>query len=451
MNETNFELILDQALELLAQGKNIDDIAGLYPEHAAELKSLLVIADDLQAMSARSKSAPAFEKTLKNLPALKSTSNPKPGSAHQPWFLRFLPLTGVVVGVLIVAIPALSNYLQTHFTATSNGPINSSLELVNPLSAEPPSALESAGLATAYPEPAALSGGQETKNFADRSVVAPGYAPEQIYINEKEINSTDNREFLKTYYFSILRTRQVEKIGSRVQTTVRGFGGRVDYSSINKSSASFSFVIPQKNFAAFKDAVRDLVGDRFIAETISNQNLLPEKRIIEESTNQTETIIRDLESKKTDITKEHNRLIASYNAQIQKINSELNSVLEQKENATDPETERELATQEQSLYNQRYRVGQNISAENANYKRALASLDAQIKNFTVQLDDLAKQDQALVDNVETVRGNIDVQRVSMWGLVTAYVPASWLGGTLIVLSLGYMFYRRRQVMEVQGI
>ena len=97
-----------------------------------------------------------------------------------------------------------------------------------------------------------------------------------------DVPITDTREFLKMYYNASMRTRDVPALTRKVETTVRGYDGRIDSESSSGTYGYVSFAVPQTKYDSFRAELEGLVGSRFLSVNISSQNLLSQKVSIEE-------------------------------------------------------------------------------------------------------------------------------------------------------------------------
>lgn len=111
----------------------------------------------------------------------------------------------------------------------------------------------------------------------------------------------DTREFSKINYNSNIKTRDVEDVSTRILTTIRGYGGRVDDASIAEEYASISFVVPKDNLVQFKTEIKSLVGKNFYVESLHIQNLLPQKVGLEDSTKTYNKLLSDAQEKLKDL------------------------------------------------------------------------------------------------------------------------------------------------------
>ncbi|MDO8183368.1 MAG: DUF4349 domain-containing protein [bacterium] len=224
-------------------------------------------------------------------------------------------------------------------------------------------------------------------------MMSPDYYP-YPYPNP-DVPITDTREFLKTYYNASMQTRDVPALTRRVETTVRGYDGRIDNESSAEKYGYVSFALPQAKYDAFRAELESLVGRRFLKVDISSQNLLSQKVSIEEQ------------------QKQANKTLADYKAARQRIvTAHLNAV--------------------------------PSPSEDASYAINLSNADANIKYAQDWVKGVQTQDATLLANVATVNGTVSVQWISLWDMVRAYLPGYWIPTILAVLAvLSFINDRRR--------
>src|SRR3989338_5841662 len=134
---------------------------------------------------------------------------------------------------------------------------------------------------------------------------------------------TDTREFLKTNYYSTLRTRHVSDLTLRVQTIVRGFGGRVDGASGSDKSGYVSFAVPADKFELFRQEVKTLASAKLYTEQTYSENLLPQKQSIEQEQTSAQKTLDNLNADRDKLMADHKRTVASLNSQINAVTKEL--------------------------------------------------------------------------------------------------------------------------------
>lgn len=258
--------------------------------------------------------------------------------------------------------------------------------------------------------------------------------------------ASDTREFLKTDYHANIKTRKVGVMANRIQTFVRGFDGRVDTLSVDSRHAYITFVVPKDSFENFKEEIKSLVPDRFISEEDRSQNLLPQKKSIEQQTNSVSQILDGLQKDRAALINRHNTAIISLRRQLNGIFSEIKKL--QLEITTDTIRQQQINSLIAYLQSQQRRVNQNISNENSRYNSELSSLDYKIKNSESQLKNLAAQDDMLAKTVETIEGSVSIEWISLFEILKLYVPTGWLVTIFGAIILLYILFGRRKQIDL---
>ena len=282
---------------------------------------------------------------------------------------------------------------------------------------------------------------------SSKSSIAPEYNAQYYpdpgsgyYYGEPPIS--DEREFLKTYYNSTLRTRHVTDTKTQIEIIVRGFGGRIDGSSSAEKQGYVSFAIPANKFEAFRQEVKSLAGSKLYIENISTENLLPQKQAIEEQQDQTEKYISGLKSERTKLINSHNQAIASHNSRINALNQEI-ALLQIESGGATAERKIQISARIIQLQTEITAIQGQVGSENKNYQNRLANINSQLKSWEMNLDGIKKQDKNLMENVATVNGNISLSWISLWELSDIYTPGPLLAWLLLVAALiAYKWHRR---------
>lgn len=252
-----------------------------------------------------------------------------------------------------------------------------------------------------------------------------------------DVPVTDTREFLKIYYSALLRTRDVPGLTRRVETTVRGYGGRIDQESVSPKYGSVSFSVSQSKYEAFRAELEGLVGNRFLSVNISSQNLLPQKISIEEQQKQADTTLADYKAARQKIITAHATAVQTLQA---KINADEQQLATLRAQVSTPQ----LLIQIQALTDEWSSLKQQLVNENASYTTQLSNADANIKYAQDWQKAVQTQDQTLLDNVATVSGTVSVQWISLWDTALLYLPGYWIPTIFAVLTvLSYLRDRRR--------
>jgi len=252
---------------------------------------------------------------------------------------------------------------------------------------------------------------------------------------------TDTREFLKVYYNASMRTRDVQELTRRVETTVRGSDGRIDQESSSPQYGSVSFAIPQSRYDAFRTELESFVGNRFLSINISSQNLLPQKLSIEEQQKQADTALTDYRAARQRTVNVHANTAQSLKS---KIDADTAQLLVLRAQTQTPQTLAEI----QAVTDDRTALQQRLVSENASYTAQLNNADRNIKNAEDWQKAVQTQDKTLLDNVATVTGTVSIQWISLWDTVLLYLPGFWIPFIFFVLTLlSFLNDRRRFARE----
>lgn len=261
----------------------------------------------------------------------------------------------------------------------------------------------------------------------------------------EESPATDSREYLKTDYTTTARTRYVVKNAERLETIVRGFGGRIDLSSKQDAGAQVSFVLPVARLDAFRNEVKLLFGEKFVDEHIQTDNLLPQKRGLEDEAKTTDEQIAALQGERDKLTTAHEQTVGTLQAQIKANGIEQGKLRAEMQNH--PEEALFLQGRIAELGRLNSSLQTRLSTENVNYAAVLSTLSSQIKNAQSAKDSVQTQDDTLLDTVATVRGTITLARIGVVGWLVTYVPLAWIITLLLVASaiVAYIFTIRRPI------
>jgi len=256
-----------------------------------------------------------------------------------------------------------------------------------------------------------------------------------------ELSVSDKREFLKVNYNATLRTRYITDTKNRIETIVRGSGGRVDSSTGGDKNGYVNFAIPKDNLESFKIEIKDLVGTRFYSEQINSQNLLPAKQTIEENQRKTEKSLSNLQTERGKIVKDHNQNISSYQYEISSINAEVNT-LNIEYQYTTAVRKAEITNKISQLQTKIGTIQSQIVNENKDYQTRIGGIDVQIKNVQENLKTIQKQNSDLLDNVATVNGSISLNWINLWEIADAYLPGPILAWIFSLAALAtFLWYR----------
>ncbi|MFA6279155.1 MAG: DUF4349 domain-containing protein [Candidatus Paceibacterota bacterium] len=251
--------------------------------------------------------------------------------------------------------------------------------------------------------------------YPTKGMMNPAYYP-YPYPNP-DVPVTDTREFLKVYYNAMMRTRDVPALTRRVETTVRGYEGRIDSESSATKYGYVSFALPQAKYEAFRAELEGMVDSRFLTINISSENLLAQKVSIEEQQKQATAALASYK-----IARE--KLVATHTSAVQALQARLDVP--------------DISIGDRAL------LEKQLANENALYTSRLSNADANIKYAQDWIKAVQTQDKTLLENVATVTGTVSIQWISLWEVAELYLPGYWIPALLAVLTaLSYLRDRRR--------
>ncbi len=285
---------------------------------------------------------------------------------------------------------------------------------------------------------------------SSKSIVAPDFSQKVEYrpqpMPQQSSPISDNREFLKINYNSTAKTRDVIELTNSIETIVRGHDGRIDSSNSSEKYGYVSFAIPKNQFPAFREEVKNLVGSKFYIEQTSSQNLLSQKQNLEQNQNQIQKNISDLNSERSQIVKIHNQNISLYQTRINSINSEVSTLtLEYKTASTTRQTE--ILRKINQLQTEIGNIESEIQNENSNYQYKINNVDTQIRYSKEISGSIQKQDNSLIEDVNTVTGTVSISHIGLWEMLDTYTPGPLLGWILIICAVASLVWWRRRKIE----
>ena len=251
------------------------------------------------------------------------------------------------------------------------------------------------------------------------------------------VPATDTRELLKVYYNASMRTRDAQGLTRRVETTVRGYDGRIDQISSSPKSGYVSFVVPASKYDAFRTELESLVGSRFLTTDIQSQNMLPQKQSIEEQQKQADTTLAEYKAARQNLVSAHASTAKSLQARIDADTEELARLRAQTPTY-------DIQVQIQAVSDELASLKAQLTNENVSYATQLKNADANIKNAQDWQTAVQKQDTALMDDVATVNGTVSIRWISLWEMAQLYLPGYWIPAIFATLAfLSYLWDRRR--------
>lgn len=257
---------------------------------------------------------------------------------------------------------------------------------------------------------------------------------------------TDTREFLKTYYDATIKTRNIPEKIDRIEIVVRGVGGRVDNKRSGEEYGSVSFAVPSSQFFSFREEIRELAGRKLIIENVNSENLLPQKQSIEAEKSQIEESIKTLKNKKTELTKNHNKIVNGYLSNITKLDKEAIALQNEWPGAY-PQRQAEINYRLSQIQYEKESFEQALLKQRSNYQAELSSIEGQIRNYEQSLGYVETQDKNLLDNIATVNGTITLDKVNFWEIGELYAPGPLLFWILALAAI-VSYIRQRGTLRV---
>ncbi len=356
--------------------------------------------------------------------------------------------------LMIAAVPALAILLMVTYNNTIKEiPIAyvSESEIDIGLTSESP--IGNSGFGLADMAASNLSLRQEESSFLEKvvdKIRMPEPEPIMIttpnyYNGSKDI--TDTREYLKTNFSLQVATKKVEKNYTHIKTIIRGHGGRIDDSKLTQKYARLNFVIPKSSYNDFVEEVKSLFPEKFITLSENITNLLGQKQNIETQTEYASSSLEILKTERIDNIKKYDEKYTSLNKEINKFQRIMENIVEQRKtiSSTEKETLKKLDNQLSEARQTHNNFVSELLRTMTKHEKDLENFDNQIKDTENYLSSLVKQDVALINNVETVSGNIYINWISFFEIINLYIPVY---KTLIMICLliiiSYFLFGRKQ-------
>ncbi len=243
---------------------------------------------------------------------------------------------------------------------------------------------------------------------------------------------TDTREFMKVSYSAEIKSRDIGDVMKDIKGAIRDASGRIDTFNTSEKYGYINFVVEKSKFDDFRDEIESLVHAKLYTENISSQNLLGQKQAIEQQAETTTKSLLELQQDQKTLTAKHTTTIANLQKELASVRAQLVLVRQNITNTTDQNEINTLRYQESTLLNQESRTQQSINTENTTFTNKNNTLNQQIAGINSNLGNIAKQDTALTNNVETVNGTIRVQWISLWQMTKIFSP---IHPTIIIIVL----------------
>ncbi len=377
-----------------------------------------------------------------------STENSSKPKKYPTFSFRWLALAGVVVVVLLFTNKnTLDNILSSYPRPSGHD------EQFGLSGADAGSGLKPAGrlnandLGISQPRATGLSN-EPPGNFVENLTKLVSEPIRQLMPNSFSI--ADKREFLKTAYGAEIKTRNVKKLSTQLTTMIRGYGGRVDNVSVDTEYGTINFVLPKNSLASFRNELAGLIPDRFFTESERSTNLLSTKQSIESGQKVNQTELSSLQATRLNEVKKHTSIITSLRSSVNDLNRRIAELDKQIVAAPDVNSQEyyNLAANQKELINQRTNTNNRIAGENNRHNNEIANIDSQIKNTEDSLQQLAGQNQNLLNDVETIDASIYLEHVSVLQVIELYIPSYVLWSLAIGLVVLTYYARRRKITNL---
>lgn len=258
------------------------------------------------------------------------------------------------------------------------------------------------------------------------------------YYGDSSTAVNDTREFNKVHYNAKMQTRRVQELTTRAETTVRGFGGRIDSTSNSNEYGFVRFVVPASKFQEFRAALESFVDARFLKVDVNSQNRLSDKLQIEASQESAQATLTAFKAQRQQLISSHTSAAKSLQSRIDTNQAEIDSLYAQPVSAQNEARIRVLE-------NDTTFAQAALASENSSYKSSLAQMNENIRYAEESLASADDQNQDLLDDVATVNGSVSFRWINVWELAHAYLPGLWIPGIIAALAALSLWWERRRV------
>lgn len=234
---------------------------------------------------------------------------------------------------------------------------------------------------------------------------------------------SDTREFMKTSYSGNIKTRDVKNISRDIRGIIRDMDGRIDNEDISEKYGRIDFVIPKSNLDDFRDEIESLVHAKLYTETTSSQNLLNEKKSIENRSDIATKSLSDTQLEKTKLESTYSKDIASLQSQINSTEKKLQEKINQIQILSNADSEiyadqiNQISQEINTFRNQIENLRNTITEKNRIYTQERDRLTLTIEQINNEIAAIKKDDISFGEKIETVNGSISIQWVNIWNLV----------------------------------
>ncbi|MBI4142931.1 hypothetical protein HY480_03600 [Candidatus Uhrbacteria bacterium] len=259
--------------------------------------------------------------------------------------------------------------------------------------------------------------------------------PFRRYLPTDDTPITDTRELLETSYSARIKTRTVEVIGSRLQTIIRGLGGRVDRVTLDVQYGSIAFAISTDKLDALRSELQSMFWKPFIRESTSAENRLADARATERDQRNAEERVQQLEAQRAAAIAEFQTRSTSFTVRINGLLASIRALEAQRSTVTDVAA-RERLEQDIRARNTDLRIARaQFASARAAHDRNLARLDVDTRVMQDRIAFAQQQTQDLTERVATVHGTITLEQVAYARILGTFFLAHWIATLLTILAI----------------
>ncbi|MCB9809096.1 hypothetical protein H6776_01730 [Candidatus Nomurabacteria bacterium] len=254
--------------------------------------------------------------------------------------------------------------------------------------------------------------------------------------NFLENNVTDNREFIKISYNGNIKTRKVTYMTEEAMDIIRRLGGRIDSFNSDNKYGYVSFILPKSRFEDFRDDIAELAHPKLYTEKISGQNMLDQKIALEQEEQQIIKNLASLLDSQEYLENTSSQRIARLDREIAGAQDRialLRDTLIEVADGTNEHTQ--LRSYIDQYQQQLTTLRQARNQEKVNFAQENTMLVNRVSGTHGELADNEDAQQTLLDDVETVEGNLSINYQSRWNIARNAWPIrpGWVLLILLVI------------------
>ncbi len=266
--------------------------------------------------------------------------------------------------------------------------------------------------------------------------------------SNRNASISDTREFMKVSYSGNIKTRDVQDISRDVRGIVRDMNGRIDSENVSEKYGRINFVIPKSNLQDFRDEIESLTHAKLYTENTSSENLLSEKKSLENRSDTATTYLANTQSEKSKLESTYTKEITSLQSQIktlEKLSQEKISqigVWSSAQNDIYRDQINQLNQETANIADQISNLRNTITQKNRIYTQERDRLNATITQINSEIDLIKKDDLNFTEKIETVSGSVSIEWVSVWELVKLISPIPPLVITVLLVIIFWYILRK---------